>query len=112
LLIECKAKVNVASSACDAMKQLEQEKFDVLVSDVGMPGEDGYSLIRRIRALSPVQGGSTPAIAVTAYARAEDRVKAMLAGFQNHVAKPVEPAELIAMIASVARDAKASRSRQ
>jgi CheY-like chemotaxis protein len=66
-----------------------------------MPVEDGYSLIRRVRALGPDRGGSVPAVALTAYARAEDRMRAVLAGFQHHVAKPVEPAELIAMVASL-----------
>jgi CheY-like chemotaxis protein len=65
-----------------------------------MPGSDGYSLIRRVRALNP--GGSIPAIALTAYARAEDRVKAIAAGFQMHVSKPVEPIELITMVAGAA----------
>jgi CheY-like chemotaxis protein len=74
----------------------------VLVSDIGMPGEDGYSLIRRVRALGPERGGNVPAVALTAYARAEDRVRSILAGFQMHVAKPVEPAELITMVASLA----------
>ena len=75
----------------------------MLVSDIGMPGEDGYSLIRRVRALGPEDGGDTPAVALTAYARAEDRVKAVMAGFQHHVAKPVEPAELITMVASLCK---------
>jgi len=74
----------------------------VLISDIGMPGEDGYSLMKRLRATPPEDGGATPAIALTAYARAEDRMKAILAGFQMHVSKPVEPAELIAMVASLA----------
>ena len=79
------------------------ERADVLVSDIGMPGEDGYSLIRRVRALGGANGGNVPAVALTAYARAEDRVKSVLAGFQMHIAKPVEPAEVIAMVASLAR---------
>ena len=67
-----------------------------------MPGEDGYSLIEKIRALPSERGGDIPAAALTAYARAEDRMKAVLAGFQLHIAKPVEPAELITMVASLA----------
>ena len=70
-----------------------------------MPGEDGYALIRQLRALGPDEGGRTPAIALTAYARAEDRVKAIVAGFDMHVAKPVEPAEVVAMVASLDRRA-------
>ena len=103
LLENCKAVVATAASAAEAFERLQSERPEVLVSDVGMPGEDGYSLIRRVRALGLERGGDTPAVALTAYARAEDRVKAVMAGFQHHVAKPVEPAELIAMIASLSR---------
>jgi CheY-like chemotaxis protein len=67
-----------------------------------MPGEDGYSLIRRVRALDPVQGGHTPAIALTAYGRREDRLLAISAGFSMHVPKPVDPAELTTIVASLA----------
>ena len=66
-----------------------------------MPGEDGYSLIRQVRARREGQGGTVPALALTAYARAEDRMKAILAGFQMHVSKPVEPAELLTMVTSL-----------
>jgi CheY-like chemotaxis protein len=72
-----------------------------LISDIGMPQEDGYGLLRRVRGLGPERGGKVPAIALTAHARAQDRQAALLAGFQSHVAKPVEPAELIAVIANV-----------
>ena len=101
LLEDCAATVFVAGSASEALGLLRSHRPDVLVSDIGMPGEDGYALIRRIRALPPDQGGQTPAVALTAYARAEDRVNAIRAGFQHHVAKPVEPAELLTMIASL-----------
>jgi CheY-like chemotaxis protein len=67
-----------------------------------MPDEDGYSLLRRVRTLKPENGGRIPAIALTAYARTQDRTAALLAGFQSHIAKPVEPAELIAVIANLA----------
>ena len=77
----------------------------MLVSDIGMPGEDGYALMRRVRALGRGDGGDIPAVALTAYARPEDRDEALRAGFQMHLAKPVEPAELIAMVASAARRA-------
>jgi len=66
-----------------------------------MAGESGYMLIRKIRAMPAEAGGATPAVALTAYARTEDRTQAILAGFQHHVAKPVEPSELIAMVASL-----------
>ena len=74
---------------------------DVLVSDIGMPGEDGYTLIRRVRSMTGVNA-LVPAIALTAYARIEDRVKAIQAGFQLHLSKPVEPIELVAMVQSLA----------
>jgi PAS domain S-box-containing protein len=102
LLEDCDAQVKSAATAAEAIAVLCGEKFDVVVSDIGMPGEDGYSLIRRIRQLPINQGKNTPAIALTAYASAQDRVKSITAGFQNHIAKPVDPAELIAMVASLA----------
>lgn len=102
LLEDCDAIVTTAGSADEAVSLVGSQSFDVLVSDVGMPGEDGYSLIRRIRTLDPDAGGTLPAIALTAYARAEDRVRAIAAGFQMHVAKPVEPVELITMVAGAA----------
>jgi CheY-like chemotaxis protein len=103
VLEDCEAVVSTADSADDALRRLVEDRPDVLLSDIGMPGEDGYSLIRRVRTLAPEKGGETPAIALTAYARAEDRVKSVMAGFQMHIAKPVEPAEVIAMVASLAR---------
>ena len=75
---------------------------DVLVNDIGMPGEDGYHLMRRVRALDPALGGNVPAVALTAYASSEDRRRAILAGYQMHLAKPVEPAELVTVVASLA----------
>ena len=78
---------------------LASEHPDLLISDVGMPVEDGYHLIRRVRALRDDRG-ATPAIALTAYARVENRMKAIAAGYQMHLAKPVEPAELITMVSS------------
>jgi PAS domain S-box-containing protein len=95
-LEDCGATVTAASSASEAMAQLSGGDFDVLVSDIGMPGEDGYSLIRKVRA----SGNLIPAIALTAYARPEDRLRAMNAGYQTHLAKPADPAELVAMVAS------------
>ena len=103
LLEDCEAVVTTAASADEAVTLLAGGgRFDVLVSDVGMPGEDGYALIRRVRALGKANGGDIPAIALTAYARAEDRVRAIAAGFQMHVAKPVEPVELVTMVAGAA----------
>src|SRR4051812_27636358 len=102
LLEECSASVTTAASAGEAAALLERTRFDVLVSDIGMPGEDGHALMRRVRALGPGRG-DIPAIALTAYARPEDRLQAVRAGFQMHLAKPVEPAELVAVVASVAK---------
>lgn len=101
LFEERDAIVRTASSADEALSALQAERPDVLVSDIGMPGEDGYGLIRRVRSLAPEHGGRTPAIALTAYARGEDRVRAVVAGFQHHLAKPVEPVELLVMVASL-----------
>jgi PAS domain S-box-containing protein len=103
LLEDCDAEVTTAGSAAEALEALRRDRPHVLLSDIGMPGEDGYSLIRRVRALAPAEGGDVPAVALTAYARSEDRTRALRAGFIGHVAKPVEPAELLATVAAVAR---------
>jgi CheY-like chemotaxis protein len=81
---------------------MKSSKQDVLVSDIQMPGENGYDLIGKVRALGANQGGGVPAAALTAYAGVEDRMRALLAGFQIHVPKPVEPAELAAVVATLA----------
>jgi PAS domain S-box-containing protein len=93
-LEDCGVQVTTASSAKEAWDLLAANPFDVLVSDIGMPGEDGYSLIGKLRA----SGNTIPAIALTAYARPEDRVRAIAAGFQIHLAKPVDPTELVALV--------------
>jgi PAS domain S-box-containing protein len=103
ILEHCDGEVRVADSAAEALRMLEDWRPDVLLSDIGMPGEDGYELIRRVRQLPPERGGRTPAAALTAFARAEDRRRALLAGFQMHVAKPVDIQELAAVVASLAR---------
>lgn len=95
------AKVAMAGSASEAMERILASPLDVLVCDIGMPEEDGYSLIGRVRALKGKEN-ALPAIALTAYARSEDRTKAIRSGFQNHLAKPVEPAELLAVVGSLA----------
>jgi CheY-like chemotaxis protein len=82
----------------------------VLLSDIAMPVEDGYSLIRRIRALSPREGGDVPAAALTAYATAEDRSRALGAGFQEHLAKPVDPDRLLAMMIELSRRSRTLHS--
>ena len=96
------AVVRGAASASDALALLNRESFDVLVCDIGMPGEDGYTLIHTIRQRPVDAGGRLPAAAFTAYARSEDRLRALAAGFQIHVSKPVQPAELVTVVASLA----------
>ena len=101
VLAPSKARVSAAADALEAFAIFERDRPDVLVSDIGLPGEDGHALIRKVRALAPECGGKAPAVALTAYARVEDRTKALLAGFNIHVPKPVEPAELMAVLASL-----------
>ncbi len=108
MLEGCGASVTVAASTEEALGLLAQNVPDVLVSDIAMPGEDGYELIRRVRALPRERGGRVPAAALTAYARTEDRLRAIKSGFQIHVPKPVELNELAAIVASLARRAEAS----
>jgi PAS domain S-box-containing protein len=101
ILEGCGARVTAVASAGAALAALERVKPDVLVSDIGMPGENGHELIKKIRALGPERGGKVPAVALTAYAGPKDRRRALLAGFQTHLAKPVEPDELLAVVASL-----------
>ena len=103
LLEECRADVTTAGSSDEALRLVRSQRFDVLVSDIGMPERDGHDLMRSVRSLGPEMNGAIPGLALTAYARPEDRLKAIRAGFQMHAAKPVEPAELIAMVASLAK---------
>jgi PAS domain S-box-containing protein len=103
ILEGCGASVRVVASAGEALAVFAESVPDVLVSDIGMPDESGYELIRKIRALGPEQGGSVPAVALTAYAGPKDRRRALLAGFHTHLAKPVEPDELLAVVASLSR---------
>jgi len=95
------ARVNTAISARKGLALLGSFKPDVLISDIGMPEQDGYEFIREIRGRSPEDGGTVPAVAMTAFARPEDRTQAMMSGFQLHLAKPVEPADLIAVVANL-----------
>jgi PAS domain S-box-containing protein len=101
VLTDCNAAVLTAGSAGEALPLVESERPHVLVSDIGMPDVDGYEFLRRVRMLGQVRGGKIPAIALTAFARSEDRTRALRAGFLVHVSKPVEPSELVATIASV-----------
>jgi PAS domain S-box-containing protein len=99
----CGAKVKVVGSAAEAIAELMASVPDILISDIGMPGTDGYDFIRRVRGLPPAKGGKVAAIALTAYTRVEDRLQSLRAGYDMHVPKPVELAELVAVAASVAR---------
>jgi PAS domain S-box-containing protein len=102
LLSECKASVLTAGSAAEGLVQLQRAKPDVVVSDIGMPDVDGYELMRQIRSLPEHEGGKTPAIALTAFARSEDRTRAMIAGYNVHISKPIEPSELVATVGGLA----------
>ncbi len=101
-LEQCGARVTAVPNVPDALASLDRVLPDVLLSDIGVPGEDGYSLIRKLRARSAELGGNVPAAALTAYARSEDRIRALSAGFQAHLAKPIDPAEVVATIAALA----------
>ena len=102
VLTRCKATVTVVATAAEALAAVRELRPDVLLSDVEMPNESGYDLMRQVRALPANEGGRTPAAALTAYARVADRTRALRAGFQLHIPKPVEPNELIAVIANLA----------
>lgn len=101
-LTEHGANVTGATSPEEALSILEKSEFDVLISDIAMPGTDGYALIRKLRKLEAGRETKLPAVALTAYARVQDRMRAILAGFNTHVAKPVEASELITVVASLA----------
>ena len=100
LIEECGGCCSLAENGAEALKIIEQENVNILISDIGMPDFDGYQLIKKIRAVQN-ERRNLPAIALTAYARNDDRQRALLAGFQMHLSKPVEPRELIAGIASL-----------
>jgi CheY-like chemotaxis protein len=101
VLEQCEVRVSTAADAKAALAALRESHFDVLVSDIGMPEMDGYELIRQVRQLPADQGGNIPALSLTAYARSEDRTKALRAGFNTHLAKPIDPGELLVVIASL-----------
>jgi CheY-like chemotaxis protein len=100
------AEVMVASSAQEALEVLDTRPVDILISDIGMPAMDGYQLMERVRQ----KGGGIPAVALTAFARSEDRTRALLAGYQAHLSKPIESGELVATVASFADLVIAQRS--
>jgi PAS domain S-box-containing protein len=98
ILSQCKAEVSTASSAVEGLQQVAAFEPHVIVSDIGMPDTDGYQFIREVRRLPIEKGGKIPAIALTAFARSEDRSRAMVAGYQMHISKPIEPYELLATV--------------
>ena len=108
LFHSCGAEARIAGSAAEALAVFEAWQPDVLVSDIAMPEEDGYSLIRKIRRRSPERGGVTPAVALTAYAKIEDRVTILDAGFQMYLSKPADPNELVAVVGSLAKGRRLS----
>ena len=103
ILTQYGAKVTAVATAGEALETIQKSQLDVLVSDIGMPGEDGYTLIRKIRAIDPNQGGKIPAVALTAYAGVQDQRQTLSAGFQIHLPKPVNPSQLATAIANLAK---------
>ena len=102
ILTRCGSEVKCCESAAEALEAFRDWKPDLLVSDIGMPNEDGYSLIRKVRKMKSKRAREMPAVALTAYATVEDRARALAAGFQVHVAKPIEPEALVRSIAAAA----------
>ncbi len=105
-LTQSKADVRAVSTAREALEVLDQWRPDVLISDIGMPGEDGYEFIRKVRALEDQHGGTVPAVALTGYASDEDAARARIAGFQLHMPKPVSPSDLVTAVAGLALKAR------
>jgi CheY-like chemotaxis protein len=101
MIEESGGEVTIATSADEALNVLSRGKFDLIVSDIGMAGKDGYQFMQEVRSLPANRGGTIPAVALTAYARTEDRLRALRAGYQMHVPKPIEYAELITVMASL-----------
>jgi CheY-like chemotaxis protein len=99
VLAEYGVRVTAVASVSEALAAIAASRPDIVVSDIGMPSEDGYALVRKLRALPPERGGRLPAVALTGYARAADRMRILAAGFESHVSKPVDPADLLRVIA-------------
>jgi len=109
VLRQCEAEVTTAATAGEILELFGHNSFDVLISDIGMPGTDGYSLIRQVRQLSANRNGLIPAAALTAYARTEDRTAALKAGFDVHLTKPIDPAELLVVISTLVANVRKRR---
>jgi PAS domain S-box-containing protein len=103
ILTDCHARVRIAGSAREAFEAIKADLPDLMISDLGMPEVDGFELLSWVRALPRDRGGLLPAVALTAFARSEDRLRALEAGFSSHISKPVEPSELIAAVGSLVR---------
>ncbi|MEA5504366.1 response regulator [Halotia wernerae UHCC 0503] len=101
------ATVVAVASAVDALEALLKLQPDVFICDIAMPGEDGYTLIRKVRSLKNDKLGQIPAVALTAYGDSEDRIRALEAGFNTHVAKPVDPGELVVIVANLIASCRA-----
>jgi PAS domain S-box-containing protein len=106
ILLRAQAEVRVAESASAALQIMDEWQPDILVADIGMPDVDGYQFIRQVRARSPQKGGAVPAAALTAYARTQDRLRVLSEGYQMHIPKPIQPAELVTVVASLAQRLK------
>ena len=102
ILKDAGGEICAVSSASEAYEVVKSFRPHVLVSDIAMAQEDGYSLVRRLRRLSPEEGGRTPALALSAYAREEDRIRSLAAGFQQHMAKPLDPGDLVGAVSRLA----------
>jgi PAS domain S-box-containing protein len=100
-LKRCNARVTMAGSSAEGLAAVRQNVPDMIISDIGMPGEDGYLFLAQLRRLTNAEGGDTPAVALTAFARSEDRRRALMAGYQMHLPKPIEQAELLAVVSSL-----------
>jgi CheY-like chemotaxis protein len=100
--MQCKAEVVACPTADEGLEKAKTFRPDVVISDIGMPGKDGYQFIRELRQIARDIGKTFPAVALTAFARSEDRTRAMMAGYQVHLAKPIEPQELLATVGSLA----------
>jgi CheY-like chemotaxis protein len=103
VLTQAGANASAAASANEGLALVQESRPHVLVSDLGMPGVDGYTMMKRIRLLTPELGGAVPAIALSAYTRLEDRAKALAVGFHRHIGKPVNPDALVASVAELAQ---------
>ena len=111
ILAKCNATVTTAASAAEGLEAVKKHRPDMVLSDIGMPGEDGYEFLAKLRQLSDADGGDTPAVALTAFARSEDRRRALMAGFQMHLPKPVEPAELLAVASNLFAASRRGKSK-